>query len=145
MIRALIAILAGLPMLLPTGLCVCHVGRDASAQSSSPSTAAKSRDCCCAHRHKDQVVSTAACQSSHQLKQSLSGQQRHDHDRECPAVLATMPNKAVPHSSSLMLDANPVVAFDLAVVSHSQALQKYKSVDSGASPPIILMHCTLLL
>jgi hypothetical protein len=151
MFRTVIAILAGLPMLMPQGLCICQFAlRDCSTQnkSLSPTPAshlAGSHDCRCGHGHGKPAVAAECCQSLVAVSQSTPGHDRHDHDRNCPTVLAATPNKIATNPSPLVLNVVSAIAFASSVVSHSQICRTCQSVDPDASPPIILMYCTLLL
>lgn len=146
-LRHLLALVVGLPMLMPPGICVCQFVPcgDASTEyqeTSSETVAVATERCkCSTHRDKTELASTD------ELLAKLSpGHAPHEHAPGCPAKLGTTPNKIAPP---------PLVAPDALDLAVSYCWVEVQSIASrkltdevlvqGSPPPLFLAHCAFLL
>src|SRR5262245_55563 len=113
--RAVITMLAGLPMLLPPGLCTCTFARQASPAPNS--TVVETPRCCCSG-HAKKTASRNGVTKVAKVDHVTSGLPRQEHDRGCPAVFASTPNKIRVSTAPAFFDFEPqCVISDVQIVS----------------------------
>jgi len=146
-LRHLLALVVGLPMLMPPGMCVCQFVpcSDASTeyQETSSDTAAVAAERCKCSTHRNAVELTS---SDEPVAKSSPRHVPHDHAPGCPAKLGATPNKiappplVAPHALDLVVSYFWVEAQSIA----SRGLADEVLVQ-GSPPPLFLAHCAFLL
>ena len=144
-LRLMIAILVGLPMIMPSGICTCAFARCQSSHQSEENVGGNEGfhdDCSC--RHDDEVPRNStqhACKGHHQ----------HGPNCHLPGCPASIPSTAASNkmvvSQQLPLSCGVAIAANL----HETTLTRSASVPIGylkarcCATPIHVCHCALLI
>jgi hypothetical protein len=136
MLRTLLSLLAVLPMLVPSGLCVCQFapGRAADSSASKLTANAESCPCCASHAERESDSSEPSSPDD-------------NHCPNCPAVLGVATATALPAAPVLAPDAvaaSPLITEPVVVATHSNNRFDTSFVCASA-PPLFVCHCSLLI
>jgi hypothetical protein len=126
----LLTLVACLPLLLPTGVCLCDAGLD---RCTLTAVAADSHDCCndCEDSDENTPAQPAPC---------------NEHSPTCPAATPEVSHwtKTV---SSLTIDVAPTVVSQIAVPIDAGSSATTRHVNASfwpSAPPRYVTHCSLL-
>lgn len=134
MLRALLPLLAVLPMLMPSGLCICQFAPSRVADSSASKLTTKAENCPCCASH-----------SERESDSSEPGSPTDDHCPNCPAVLgAATALPAAPVLTSDAVAASPLITEPVVVATYSTNRFDTSFVCASA-PPLFVYHCSLLI
>lgn len=147
--RALLAILVGLPMLMPPGMCICQLLPCAAAASTTDRKAdSPSPETCACRKH----VASQTCTTGQETRTSSTnddhplGPVPYKHSPGCPAAQSADQSKLV-QSQRLTLNegSTALMAFELPVVESPRFNSLQARCFRPAETPIYLSHLTLLI
>lgn len=152
MLRVVLALLAGLPLLMPPGMCFCKFTPCGKALvddqcgcgdlACSRASAGTCEVSCCSHG----VVADRHGAAGDPATMSQPGHGHHEHCSDCPAIFGATPNRIAPSPLVVfaMFDfATGFVEFELITKHRFEILAD--APRSRSLPPFFLTHCSLLL
>ena len=147
-LRQLLALIVGLPMLMPPGMCVCQFmpcnnASNGYVRTSYVSTGDPDKCCKCSSR-SDRAGLVAPIGGT--VAKSSPGQLPHEHAPSCPAALGATPNKISPAPFVMPPSLDLAVSyFWVEIQTISSRGQQDEALVQGSPPPLFLAHCSFLL